>query len=59
MAAQREVVARLEAGNRPEEIRKAKADMEAAEADLDNAQLTYHRVTNLVTQNVETPQRAG
>jgi HlyD family secretion protein len=57
-AAQREVVARLESGNRPEEIRKAKADMEAARADLDNAQLTYIRVTGLVMQNVDTQQRA-
>jgi membrane fusion protein YbhG len=58
VAAQRQVVARLEAGNRPQEIRKAKADMEAAKANLENAQLTYGRVTNLVTQNVDTQQRA-
>ncbi len=57
-AAQRQIVARLEAGNRPQEIRKAKADMEAAKADLENTQLTYGRVTNLVTQNVDTQQRA-
>ena len=58
VAAQREVVARLETGNRPEEIRKAKADMEAAKADLENAQLTYDRVSKLVGQNVDTQQRA-
>ncbi len=57
-AAQREVLARLEAGNRPEEIRKAKADMEAAKADLENAQQTFDRVSKLVTQNVDTQQRA-
>ena len=57
-AAQGQIVARLEAGNRPQEIRKAKADMEAAQADLENAQLTYGRVTNLVTQNVDAQQRA-
>ena len=57
-AAQRQVVTRLEAGNRPQEIRKARADMEAAQADLENAQLTYSRVTNLVTQNVDSQQRA-
>ncbi len=56
-AAQRQVLARLEAGNRPQEIGKAKADMEAAQADLANAQLDYGRVTNLVAQTVETPQR--
>ena len=56
-AAQREEVARLEAGNRPEEIRKAKADMGVAEAEARNAQLTYQRVTNLIAQNVVPPQQ--
>lgn len=55
--AQREVVARLEAGNRPEEVRKAKADLEAARAALENAELTYKRVTDLTTQGVDTQQR--
>ena len=55
--AQRQVVARLEAGNRPEEVRKAKADLEAAKADLENAELTYKRVILLTTQGVDTPQR--
>ncbi len=55
--AQREVVARLEAGNRPEEVRKAKADLEAARADLENAGLTYKRVIHLTTQGVDTAQR--
>ena len=57
-AAQRQIVARLEAGNRPQEIRKTKADMEAAKADLENAQLSYGRITNLVTQNVDSQQHA-
>ncbi len=55
--AQREVVARLEAGNRPEEVRKAKADLEAAGADLENAESTYKRVIQLTTQGVDTVQR--
>jgi membrane fusion protein YbhG len=55
--AQREVVARLEAGNRPEEVRKAKADLEAAQADLENADLTYKRVILLNTQGVDPAQR--
>jgi len=57
VAAQREGVARLEAGNRPEEIRKAKADMAVAEAEARNAQLTFQRVTNLVAQNVVPQQQ--
>ena len=56
VAAQRQVVARLEAGNRPEEIRKAKADMGVAEAEAQNAQLTFQRVTNLHAQGVLPPQ---
>jgi HlyD family secretion protein len=55
--AQRQVVARLEAGNRPEDIRKAKADLEAAKADLTNADLTYKRVILLNTQGVDPAQR--
>jgi len=55
--AQRQVVARLEAGNRPEEVRKAKADLEAAKADQENAQLTYQRVVKLTTQGVDPDQR--
>jgi HlyD family secretion protein len=57
MRAQREVVARLEAGNRPEEVRKAKADLEAAQAALEIAELTYKRVTDLTAQGVDTVQR--
>lgn len=57
MRAQQEMVARLESGNRPEEVRKAKADLEAAKAALENADLTYNRVTLLTTQGVDTAQR--
>lgn len=57
VAAQREEVARLEAGNRPEEIRKAKADMAVAEAEARNAQVTFQRVTNLAAQKVVPPQQ--
>ncbi|HUJ11958.1 MAG TPA: efflux RND transporter periplasmic adaptor subunit [Verrucomicrobiae bacterium] len=56
LAAQREVVARLDAGNRPEEIRKVKADMEAAKADLQNAELTFKRANDLHAQGVVAPQ---
>ena len=57
VAAQREVVARLETGNRPEEIRKALAELEAAQADLRNAKLTFERVSKLLAQAVDTAQR--
>jgi HlyD family secretion protein len=55
-AAQQEVLRRLEAGNRPEEIRKARADLEAAVADLRNAEVTSDRVFKLVAQGAVTTQ---
>jgi HlyD family secretion protein len=55
-AAQRDVLRRLEAGNRPEEIRKAHADLEAASADLSNAELTSARVFKLASQGASTAQ---
>jgi HlyD family secretion protein len=57
VAAQRQIVARMEAGNRPEEIQKANADLAATKADLQNAQLNFDRIEPLVKQGVETPQR--
>jgi HlyD family secretion protein len=56
VAEHREVLRRLEAGNRPEEIRKARADLDAATADLHNAELTAERVFKLVAQGASTPQ---
>ncbi len=57
VAAQRQVVARFDAGNRPEDIRKAKADLEVAQAEARNAQLTFQRATNLQAQGVLAPQQ--
>ena len=56
VAAQQEVLRRLEAGNRPQEIRKADADLDAAIADLRNAELTADRVFKLVAEGATTPQ---
>ena len=58
VAAQREVVARLVAGSRPEEIRKAQADVEAARADAVNAEQTYRRTLDLVVQHFVAQQQA-
>jgi HlyD family secretion protein len=57
-AAQQQVVARLKAGNRPEEIRKARADAEAARIDADNAERTYRRLNDLVAQKFVAKQQA-
>jgi len=54
--AQREVVARLVAGNRPQDIRKSKADLEVAHADAVNARLTAQRVRELRAQSVNSAQ---
>jgi HlyD family secretion protein len=50
--AQRQVVARLQAGSRPEEIRKARADVEAAAIVAQNAQRTYERQRGLLRQKL-------
>ncbi len=54
---QQQVVARLEAGTRSEEIRKARADMAAAQAALDDAKRTYRRVKRLVPQQAASVQQ--
>jgi HlyD family secretion protein len=45
-------LAELENGSRPEEIAKAKADVEQAKADLEDAQVTLKRTQELVRQGV-------
>jgi len=58
-AAQEQVLARLEAGSRPEEIRKAQADVEAARAAADNAERTYARIKALVARQFVAEQQAS
>ncbi len=55
-AAQREIVARLVAGNRPQEIAKAKADLEVARADALIALATWQRARDLRAGRVNSPQ---
>jgi HlyD family secretion protein len=50
--AQKEVLAALEAGTRTEDIRKAQADMEAAEAEQKNADRLYRRKSVLAEKEV-------
>lgn len=56
--AQRQQLARLEAGSRPEEIRKARADADAARSDADNAELVYRRQQALVGRKFISQQQA-
>ncbi len=56
LAAQAQVLARLEAGSRPEEIAQARAQLAAAQAALDNAEATYRRLVSLARQDFVSPQ---
>jgi HlyD family secretion protein len=55
---QREVVAALVAGTRPEEIRRARADVAASEAEADNAELTSKRLGFLAAKDLISKQEA-
>ena len=50
LAAQQQVVDRLHHGNRPEEIAQARANVDAAAADADNARAQYARLRTLSAQ---------
>jgi HlyD family secretion protein len=54
--AQSEVVKRLETGSRPEEIRKARADVKAAEAEAVNTEANYRRLNFLAEKGSVTLQ---
>ncbi len=53
---QKQVVARLEAGSRKEEIAKARADLRAAQATLRDAERTYNRKMKLVARDAVSPE---
>ncbi|MEJ2644785.1 MAG: efflux RND transporter periplasmic adaptor subunit [Gammaproteobacteria bacterium] len=57
-AAQQAVVQRLEAGTRPEDIRKARADLQAARVEADNAERNARRLERLHKQNLASRQQA-
>jgi len=56
MVAQKAVVARLEAGSRPEEVRKSRANVAAVRARLVDAQVTFKRTQNLYKQKAASRQ---
>jgi len=55
---QKQVVARLVAGSRPQEIRKARAEVAAAQVDADNARRAYERDQDLVAKHFISQQQA-
>ena len=56
VASQRAVVARLETGSRPEEIRQARAEVAAAKARLRDAEITHERNRNLYQEQAASRQ---
>ena len=58
LAVQQQVVARLEAGSRPEEIRQARAELEADRARAKAARDTADRLHRLVQQKLASPEDA-
>jgi HlyD family secretion protein len=55
--AQQAIVDRLLAGTRPEDIRKARADMAAAEAQAEDARRTYQRLHKLSMQDLASKEQ--
>jgi membrane fusion protein YbhG len=58
LEAQQAVVARMHAGSRPEDIRKARADLAAAEAQATDAASTAARLNVLSKENLASHQQA-
>jgi HlyD family secretion protein len=56
--AQRQRLAALEAGTRPQELRRLKAEMEAAAIEAENARKTARRQANLVKQHLASQEQA-
>lgn len=57
LAAQRQVVAKLEAGTRPEEINQARAEVDSAKAQLHEAQRSLKRIRDLAARDLASPQQ--
>ncbi|WJW75337.1 efflux RND transporter periplasmic adaptor subunit [Thiohalobacter sp. IOR34] len=56
LEAQRQALAKLEAGSRPEEIRKLRAELQAAEAEAKAARDSYRRMAQLLQKKLASPQ---
>lgn len=54
--AQRQLLAKLMAGSRPEEIRKAEAELQSARAQAESAQDSYQRVAELLNKHLASNQ---
>ena len=56
VAARKAVLARLETGSRPEEVRQAQANVAAARAKLVDAQITFERTQNVYKERAASKQ---
>lgn len=56
LAAQEQVVAKLEAGSRPEEIRKGQAELNAALAKAKSSRSSYQRIARLLDKDLVSPE---
>ena len=56
VAARKAVLARLETGSRPEEVRQAQANVAAARAKLVDAQITFERTQNVYKEQAASKQ---
>ncbi|MEZ5592813.1 MAG: biotin/lipoyl-binding protein [Gammaproteobacteria bacterium] len=57
VAAQQQLVARLEAGTRPEELNQARANLELAQAGVRDAEQSLRRVQSLTRQKLASAQQ--
>lgn len=57
VAAQEQVVKRMEAGSRPEEIRQARAQLEAAQVEAREARKSYERLRDVESKKLVSPQQ--
>lgn len=56
MTVAEQTLAELEAGTRPEEIERARAEVEASKAEAKNAWRRYHRLRDMASKNAVSPQ---
>lgn len=56
LLAQQQVVAKLEAGSRPEEIRKGQAELKAAQARAKSSADSYKRIARLLENKLASPE---
>lgn len=57
VAAQEQILAALRAGSRPQQIAQARADVDGAKVDLDNARVNYRRLRELAAKHLASAQQ--